>query len=70
MAGGEPKLLSVEDAADILELSEPGIKQMIYRDKLKAEKAGNQWVIRDRDLASVKDRRSVGRPPKAEMENK
>ncbi len=59
-----PKLLSVKDAADILELSEPRIKQMIYRNELNAEKVGNQWVIRETDLNAVKERRTVGRPPK------
>ena len=59
------KLLSVKDAAVALDLSEPRIKQMIYRDELKAEKVGNQWIIFESDLEFVKTRREPGRPAKA-----
>ena len=56
------KLMSVKDAAAALDLSEPRIKQMIYRKELKAEKVGNQWIIFESDLEDVKDRREPGRP--------
>ncbi len=54
--------MSVKDAAAVLDLSEPRIKQMIYRDELKAEKVGNQWIIYESDLDGVKNRREPGRP--------
>ena len=64
MTQKERKLMSIRDAAAALELSEPRIKQMIYRDELKAEKVGNQWIIFESDLAEVKNRREPGRPAK------
>ena len=70
MAQKSRKLLSVRDAAEILALSEPRIKQMIYRDELKAEKVGNQWIIFESDLSDVKDRREPGRPPKEKKDSK
>ncbi len=56
--------MSVKDAAGVLDLSEPRIKQMIYRDELKAEKVGNQWIISELDLEAAKNRREPGRPKK------
>ena len=56
--------MSVKDAAVVLDLSEPRIKQMIYRDELKAEKVGNQWIISELDLEAAKNRREPGRPKK------
>ncbi len=70
MAQKTRKLLSVRDAAGALNLSEPRIKQMIYRDELKAEKVGNQWIIFESDLKDVKDRREPGRPPKEKKDSK
>ncbi|MBA3632178.1 MAG: helix-turn-helix domain-containing protein [Acidobacteria bacterium] len=64
------KLMSVKDAAAALDLSEPRIKQMIYRDELKAEKVGNQWIISEFDLSDVKNRRGVGRPSNNETGKK
>lgn len=58
------KMLSVKETAKALDLSEPRVKQMIYRNELNAEKVGNQWVIFESDLEAVKDRRTVGRPAK------
>jgi hypothetical protein len=37
---------------------------MIYRDELKAEKVGNQWIISELDLEAAKKRREPGRPKK------
>jgi excisionase family DNA binding protein len=58
------ELLSVRDAAAALDLSEPRIKQMIYRNELKAQKVGNQWIIFEADLSDMKNRREPGRPKK------
>lgn len=63
MTNKKVKLLSVKDAAEILKLSEQRIKQLIYDERLKAEKVGNQWIIFKSDLEAIKDR-TTGRPPK------
>lgn len=63
MAEKQPKLLSVKDAADALELSEQRVKQLIYENRLQAQKVGNQWIIFESDLKAVEDR-PTGRPPK------
>lgn len=63
MAENKRKLLSVKDAADVLEISEQRVKQLIYEERLKAEKVGNQWIIFESDLEAVKER-PTGRPLK------
>ncbi len=63
MANKKGKLLSVKDAAAALDLSEQRIKQLIYEERLRAEKIGNQWIIVEADLETVKDRQT-GRPKK------
>ncbi len=63
MTKKKKKLLSVKDAAEALELSEQRIKQLIYEERLKAEKVGNQWIILESDLELVENRQT-GRPPK------
>ena len=63
MANKKGKLLSVKDAAAALDLSEQRIKQLIYEERLRAEKIGNQWIIVESDLETVKDRQT-GRPKK------
>jgi excisionase family DNA binding protein len=67
MRKNNKKLLSVKDAAEVLELSEQRIKQLIYEERLKAEKVGNQWIIMESDLEAVTDR-PTGRPPKNKSE--
>ena len=61
MAEKRSKLLSVADVAEKLDLSVQRIKQLIYDERLKAEKVGNQWIIREEDLAEIQDR-PTGRP--------
>jgi excisionase family DNA binding protein len=63
MTEKKKKLLSVKDAAEALELSEQRIKQLIYEERLKAEKVGNQWIILESDLQLVENRQT-GRPSK------
>ncbi len=63
MANKKGKLLSVKDAAAALGFSEQRIKQLIYEERLRAEKIGNQWIIVEADLETVKDRQT-GRPKK------
>jgi len=67
MTEKKKKLLSVKDAAEALELSEQRIKQLIYEERLKAEKVGNQWIILESDLQLVENRQT-GRPPKEKDE--
>ncbi len=67
MANEKGKLLSVKDAAAALELSEQRIKQLIYEERLPAEKIGNQWIIAEADLEAVRNRQT-GRPSKAKSE--
>lgn len=54
-------LLSVKDAAERMNLSVQRIKQLIYDERLLAQKIGNQWIITEADLNSVKQR-PAGRP--------
>ena len=63
MANKKGKLLSVKDAAAALDLSEQRIKQLIYEERLQAEKIGNQWIIAEADLDVVRNRQT-GRPKK------
>ncbi len=63
MANKKGKLLSVKDAAAALDLSEQRIKQLIYEQRLRAEKIGNQWIIVEADLETAKNRKT-GRPKK------
>jgi len=67
MANKKGKLLSVKDAAAALELSEQRIKQLIYEERLSAEKIGNQWIIAEADLDVVRNRQT-GRPSKVKNE--
>lgn len=54
-------LLSVRDAAERMNLSVQRIKQLIYGERLFAQKIGNQWIITEAALNSVKQR-PAGRP--------
>jgi excisionase family DNA binding protein len=63
MAEKKSKLMSVADVAEKLNLSVQRIKQLIYEDRLIAEKVGNQWIIRASDLKGF-DTKPTGRPPK------
>ncbi len=69
MTEKKKKLLSVKDAAEALELSEQRIKQLIYEERLKAEKVGNQWIILESDLQLVENRQT-GRPSKDKNKKK
>lgn len=63
MSQKRSKLLSVADVAERLNLSVQRVKQLIYDERLIAEKVGNQWIIRESDLQDVKTK-PTGRPPK------
>ncbi len=66
MAEKRSKLMSVADVAEKLNLSVQRIKQLIYEDRLNAEKVGNQWIIRASDLKGF-DTKPTGRPPKINL---
>lgn len=53
--------MSVKDAAERMNLSVQRIKQLIYDERLLAQKIGNQWIITESALRLVKQR-PAGRP--------
>jgi excisionase family DNA binding protein len=59
------KLLSTQQAADKLRISQPRIYQLISEGRLPAQKVGRDYVINEDDLKLVEDRPKVGRPPKS-----
>jgi excisionase family DNA binding protein len=63
MANKKEKLLSVSEAAEILGVVRQRVLQLIYADRLDAEKVGRQYVIRESNLNAVKNRKN-GRPKK------
>ena len=56
-------LLSTREAAEILEISDARVRQLIYAGKLPSQKIGQMNLIKKSDLELVKDRKT-GRPPK------
>lgn len=57
------KLLTTQQAADKLGISQPRIYQLISEGRLPAQKIGRDYVINEADLKLVEDRPKVGRPP-------
>jgi excisionase family DNA binding protein len=57
----QKNLLSVRDAAERMNLSVQRIKQLIYDERLFAQKIGNQWIITEAALNLVKQK-PAGRP--------
>jgi excisionase family DNA binding protein len=55
------KYLGTKAAAERLDITTGRIRQLILGGKLKAEKAGRDWLILPRDLDAIKDRKP-GRP--------
>lgn len=55
--------LTTKEAADRLGVTVGRVHQLIREDRLPAEKKGRDYLIVEKDLAKVKDRKS-GRPPK------
>jgi excisionase family DNA binding protein len=56
-------LLTVQDVAKELEISVWRVHQLIKEQRLPAQKLGSQYVIKESDLALVRERK-VGRPKK------
>jgi excisionase family DNA binding protein len=61
-------LLTTKQAAERLSISIPRIHQLISEGRLPAKKMGRDYVIDEKDLRLVADRK-VGRPPKAKVES-
>ena len=55
------KLLTTYQAADILDISDRRVRALIKAKRLPAKKFGPAWMIQEKDLKKVKDRRP-GRP--------
>ncbi len=60
----EMKKLTAKQAAEKLGVNDSRIRQLISSGKLQAEKYGNLWLIEEKDLESVQDRKPTGRPAK------
>jgi excisionase family DNA binding protein len=59
------KLLTTKEAAARLGVSVVRVRQLIQDDKLKAERIGRDYAIKEKDLSRVKVYGTVGRPRKA-----
>ena len=57
------KLLSTKEAAKRLGISDARVRQLILKGRLPAIKHGRDWIIKERSLIQVADRKT-GRPPK------
>jgi len=60
--------LTTKEAAEILEVSEGRIRQLVAEGRLPAVKVGQTNLVKKSDLELVKDRKT-GRPPKNKEEN-
>jgi excisionase family DNA binding protein len=58
-------LLTVSDVAARLGVTVWRVHQLIKEKRLPAVKLGSQYVINEKDLELVKERKRTGRPPKA-----
>ncbi|MGI8543345.1 MAG: helix-turn-helix domain-containing protein [Aridibacter sp.] len=58
-------LISTKEASEKLGLSIRRVQALITSGRLPAQKVGNSYVIQEKDLECVKERK-VGRPPKEE----
>ena len=56
-------LLTTVEAAERLHVSQRRVRQFITEGRLPAEKKGRDYLINERDLIKVEDRKT-GRPPK------
>lgn len=57
-------LVTVKEAAEILNVTVGRVHQLINENRLPAEKLGSQYVVKKSDLELVNDRKP-GRPKKA-----
>ncbi len=59
-------LLSTKEAGMKLNVSPIRVRQLIQEGKLKANRVGRDYVIEEKDLASVKTYGKGGRPKKSD----
>jgi len=57
------KLINTKEASEKLGVNGQRVRALIAAGRLPAQKVGRDWVIREKDLAKVADRK-VGRPRK------
>lgn len=60
------KLLNTKEAAEKLNVSPIRVRQLIKEDKIRAKRIGRDYVIEEKDLASVQTYGKAGRPKKSE----
>ena len=60
--------ISTKEASEKLGISVLRVQQLIWQGRLPAQKIGRDFVIDEKDLTLVKDRK-VGRPKKTEIDN-
>ncbi len=56
------KLLNTKQTAELLGVSPIRVRQLIQEGKLRATRIGRDYVIEEKDLASVKTYGKAGRP--------
>ena len=61
-------LISTQEAAERLGLSDSRVRGLILAGRLKATKIGKVWIIDTKDLAAVRHRK-MGRPRKNPSED-
>jgi len=57
------KILTTKQAAKILKINDSRVRQLILDGRLPAQKLGHVWMIQEKDLQKVVDRKP-GRPKK------
>ena len=62
------KLISAKQAAEILGVHHSRVRVLIKEKRLPAQKIGGAWIIKEKDLEKVKDRKP-GRPKKLKGES-
>ena len=55
------KILTTAQAAKILKVNDSRVRQLILSGRLPAQKLGRDWIIKEKDLSKVADRKP-GRP--------
>jgi excisionase family DNA binding protein len=66
---GKDELLTTQQAAERLRLTDSRVRQLILEGRLPAQKFGHLNMIREKDLAVVADIKR-GRPPKTNKKSK
>ncbi len=58
--------ITTKEAAQILNVSEGRIRQLVADGRLPAVKVGQTNLVKESDLELVRERKRTGRPPKTE----